>query len=217
MGKKELSERIHRRLREEYVPRERSRGDPGDVLIRTVLSQNTSDVNSRRAFERLKSRFPGMEDIAGAETEDIEDAIRPGGLHKGKARVIKNLATWAVEEGLDLESMTDSEAREHLESMEGVGPKTASCVLLFALGREVLPVDTHVYRLSKRIGLLEESVPINRADRKLEEFVPPEIRYELHLNLIEHGRRVCRPRNPRCQECVIVDLCSYGRSRMGIE
>jgi endonuclease-3 len=207
------SEEIARRLRSAYGPRKRRREDPTDVLLRTVLSQNTSDANSDRAFAILKARFPTPKDLASASLADIRRAIRVGGLYKRKARVIRNLSRELVRRGLALEGMDDQQARSHLRSLEGVGPKTAACVLLFGLGRDVMPVDTHVYRLSRRIGLLDEKVPIDRADLELEKIVPPKIRYHLHLDLIEHGRKVCRPARPRCGICLIADLCNCAKLR----
>lgn len=212
MDRSKISEEIGRRLRKVYGPRSRRRDDPGDVLINTVLSQNTSDNNSHRAFARLKDRFTTMREVASAELRDIENAIKVGGLYRRKARIIRNLARELLK-GVPLEEMGDSEAREYLRSLDGVGPKTASCVLLFGLGRDVLPVDTHVYRLSRRIGLIKGDLPIEKADAELEKFVPPAIRYQFHLDLIEHGRRVCRPAKPRCDLCVIADLCQYRGSR----
>ncbi len=204
---------IAARLRSAYGLRRRRREDPNDVLLRTVLSQNTSDANSDRAFANLKARFPALEDLASARLVDIRRAIRVGGLYKRKARVIRNLSRELGKGGLAIDGMDDRQARSYLRSLEGVGPKTAACVLLFGMGKDVMPVDTHVYRLSRRIGLLDENVPFERADLELEKVVPPKIRYHLHLDLIEHGRRVCRPARPRCDVCVIVDLCNYAKSR----
>jgi endonuclease-3 len=211
MDAKELSGEIAARLAKLYGRRERGRDDPVDSLIRTVLSQNTTDVNSHRAFAELKRRFPSLPELARADLEDVEDSIRIGGLFRKKAVVIRNLARRLVDEDMMLEDLDDAAARNYLKSLEGVGSKTASCVLLFALGRDVLPVDTHVFRLTRRIGLLDEKIPIDRADEELEKFVPAKLRHDLHLNLIQHGRRVCRPGNPRCGECVLLDLCRYGR------
>jgi endonuclease-3 len=210
----ERSREIARRLREAYGMPRRGRDDPGDVLIRTVLSQNTSDVNSHRAFARLKEAFPTMEDLSSADLSDIEDAIRVGGLYERKARIIRDLAGILAGSPVDMASMGSAEAREYLRSLGGVGPKTASCVLLFALGRDVLPVDTHVYRLARRLGLVSEGTPIGRAEEELESFVPEEVRYEIHINLIRHGRSVCRPSRPKCNECVLLDLCPYGISHI---
>ncbi len=210
----ERSREIARRLREAYGMPRRGRDDPGDVLIRTVLSQNTSDINSHRAFARLKEAFPTMEDLSSADLSDIEDAIRVGGLYERKARIIRNLAGVLAGRPVEMASMGNAEARQYLRSFEGVGPKTASCVLLFALGRDVLPVDTHVYRLSRRLGLVSEGTPMDRAEEELESFVPEEVRYEIHINLIRHGRKVCRPSNPKCGGCVLLDLCPHGTSRL---
>lgn len=215
MDLRELSEEIAARLAKLYGRRVRGRDDPVDSLIRTVLSQNTTDVNSHRAFTELKGRFPSLAELARANLEDIEDSIRIGGLFRRKAVIIRDLARKFVDEDMVLEDLDDSAARSYLKSLEGVGSKTASCVLLFALGRDVLPVDTHVFRLTRRIGLLDEKVPIDRADEELEKFVPPKLRHDLHLNLIQHGRRVCRPGKPRCDECVLLDLCMYGRDSTG--
>ncbi len=201
------------RLRATYGARRRRTEDPLDVLIRTVLSQNTSDANSHKAFANLKDRFPTIRDLAAAEAGQIEEEIRIGGLYRRKARIIQNLARGILSEGLDLAKMDDSQARKCLCSLDGVGPKTASCVLLFGLGRDVMPVDTHVCRLSRRIGLLPDKVPIERADVELERVVRPDLRYGLHLDLIQHGRTVCRPARPRCDSCPIIDLCRFGRSR----
>jgi endonuclease-3 len=155
-----------------------------------------------------------MEDLSSADLSDIEDAIRVGGLYERKARIIRDLAGILAGSPVDMASMGSAEAREYLRSLGGVGPKTASCVLLFALGRDVLPVDTHVYRLARRLGLVSEGTPIGRAEEELESFVPEEVRYEIHINLIRHGRSVCRPSRPKCNECVLLDLCPYGISHI---
>jgi endonuclease-3 len=210
----ERSREIARRLRRAYGMPRRARDDPGDVLIRTVLSQNTSDVNSHRAFHRLKEAFPTMEEISAASLSDIEEAIRVGGLHQRKARIVRDLARILTGSQVDMAAMPNGEARGYLRSLEGVGPKTASCVLLFALGRDVLPVDTHVYRLTKRLGLLGEGTPIDRAEDELESFVPENVRYDIHINLIRHGRMICRPSNPKCGDCILLDLCPYGKARL---
>jgi endonuclease-3 len=211
MDLRELSGEIAARLVKLYGQRKRGRDDPVDSLIRTVLSQNTTDVNSHRAFAQLKERFPSLVELARADLEEIEDSIKIGGLFRKKAVIIRDLARRFVDEDMVLENLDDAAARSYLKSLEGVGSKTASCVLLFALGRDVLPVDTHVFRLTRRIGLLDEKIPVDRADEELEKYVPAGLRHDLHLNLIQHGRMVCRPGNPRCGECVLLDLCRYGR------
>lgn len=215
MDREKLSREVAKRLSGIYSPGPRGGNDPFDTLVRTVLSQNTTDTNSMRAFQELKMRFPTPEKLASADLDEIEDSIRVGGLYQRKAVVIRSLAREFAGRRIDLAGMGNEEARAFLRSLDGVGPKTAACVLLFALEREVLPVDTHVFRLTRRIGLLDGGVPKNRADEELESFVPAGLRHDLHLNLIEHGRRVCRPRNPRCGECVLLDLCREGRERTG--
>ena len=215
MDRRSLAEEVARRLVRAYGRRNRRIDDPFDVLVRTILSQNTTDVNSHRAFRRLKERFPTAADLASAAVEDIEDAIRAGGLHQRKAQVIKSVAQVIRDRGIDLRELEPRELQQLLLSLDGVGPKTVACVLLFGLGTDVLPVDTHVYRVSRRIGLIGE-VTRERAQAQLELITPPRIRYQLHLLLIEHGRRVCRARNPSCDRCVLHDICRYGRlaSRM---
>ncbi len=209
MEQRLLVKEIAKRLSKAYGPRQRNLDDPFDVLIRTILSQNTSDTNSHRAFRQLKKRFPTSSDLASAPVHEIEEAIRTGGLYQRKARVIKSVARAIQDRGVDLNNMDPSQAYRFLTSLQGVGPKTAGCVLLFGLGIDVLPVDTHVYRVSRRLGLIGQ-VPRERAQAELEQFVPPEIRYELHLLIIEHGRRVCKAQRPSCDRCVLVDLCPYG-------
>lgn len=188
---------------------------PIDELILTVLSQHTSDVNSARAFRSLKDRFPTWEQVADAPEPDIAGAIRSGGLAVQKAPRIKRiLAEIEAREGsLDLsslENISDREATEYLCSLPGVGPKTAACVLVFSMGRAAFPIDTHVNRVTRRLGWLPEATTAERAHKILAPRVPPEIRHELHMALIAHGRRVCRARLPRCRECVLLDLCPTG-------
>lgn len=201
------------RLEAEYGPRLFvSRGRPVDVLIETVLSQNTSDVNSHRAFESLLSRFGALEHVVDAPVEDIEQAISGAGLSRIKSVRIKQiLQRLAAENGsLDLSFLVErgvAEAREYLVSFQGVGLKTASCVLLFSLGMPAMPVDTHVHRVSQRLGLFDSRVSAEAAHAELERMVDPGDRYRFHLLLIEHGRRTCRARNPRCGRCVLAGRC----------
>ena len=200
-------------LEGEYgCPRWRPRTEPLSELIGTVLSQNTSDINSRRAFDGLVATFGGWEAVARADAGQIAEAIRGGGLGEIKARRIKALLTIVLEErgSLDmgfLERLSTSEARAWLEALPGVGPKTAACVLLFSLGRPVLPVDTHVYRVSARLGLIDGRASPGRAQAMLEEMVAPQARYSFHVNVIAHGRTVCRARRPLCKDCVLAQGC----------
>ncbi len=194
--------------RREFV----SRGRPVDVLVETVLSQNTSDVNSHRAFESLLGRFGTLEAVATAPVAEIEDAIRFAGLSRIKSARIREMLERLMRENgsLDLSflsGMALDEARAYLTEMKGVGVKTANCVLIFSLGLPALPVDTHVYRVSRRLGLIGERVSVEAAHEQLEAKVAPMDRYRFHLHLIEHGRRVCHARKPSCRGCVLADVC----------
>jgi len=196
-----------------YGPREfTSRGRPVDVLIETVLSQNTSDINSHRAFESLLSHFGALENVADARVEDIEQAIASAGLSRIKSVRIKQILNRLVAENgsLDLAFLNGKgvdAAREYLVSFQGVGLKTASCVLLFSLGMPAMPVDTHVHRVAQKLGLVGPRSTAEAAHAELEAMVSPGDRYRFHLLLIEHGRRICRARGPRCVVCVLNSVC----------
>jgi endonuclease-3 len=186
-----------------------------DELVLTVLSQHTSDANSGRAFASLKQRFRSWEEVFHAPTSEVADAIRAGGIANVKARRIRAILA-AIEEregSLDttrLESLSDSDADAYLRSLPGVGPKTAACVLVFSMGRAAFPVDTHVHRVSARLGLVDGRATAEQAHASLAPRVPPELRYEFHAQLVRHGRMVCKPRLPRCSDCVLFDLCASG-------
>jgi endonuclease III len=186
-----------------------------DELVLTVLSQHTSDANSGRAFATLKQRFRSWEEVLHAPTSEVADAIRAGGIANVKARRIRAILA-AIEEregSLDtmrLESLSDTDADAYLRSLPGVGPKTAACVLVFSMGRAAFPVDTHVHRVSARLGLVGGGATAEQAHASLAPRVPPELRYEFHAQLVRHGRTVCKPRRPRCSECVLFDLCTSG-------
>ena len=206
-------EDVMNRLDEMYGPRVwESRGEPVDVLVETVLSQNTSDVNSARAFRSLVDRFGSLEAVATAPVEEIEQAISRAGLSRIKsARIRKMLARLLAENGsLDLYFLREMElsaARDYLVGIDGVGLKTASCVLVFSLGMPAMPVDTHVHRVSRRLGLIDTRTSADAAHLVLESLVPEYRRYEFHVNLIEHGRRVCHARRPHCEGCDLSELC----------
>ena len=183
-------------------------------LVRTMLSQNTSDVNSDRAFARLQDRFAAWEQLLGADVGDIAEAIEPGGLAQTKAPRIKRALQAILDQRgeLDLgflEDMEIGEAKAWLVSLEGVGPKTAACVLLFSLGRPALPVDTHVLRVGQRLGLVEPRTSAEKAHEVLGSVVPEEAIYDFHVNMVAHGRQVCHARQPRCEVCVLAPLCDY--------
>lgn len=202
--------RLQKRFGELVPPRS---VDPLDELILTVLSQHTSDLNAERAFGGLKAAFPrGWAQIVEAPTEDVADAIRSGGLANSKAPRIKAILREVRERegafGLDaLRDMSDTQARDYLMSLPGIGPKTASVVLSFALGRDALPVDTHVHRVSRRLGLIPPKASAERADRILHDLVPDGLRTPLHVALIRLGREICKAPTPRCAECPLKDLC----------
>jgi len=203
---------VLRRLEQEYGrPDWHVARPPLDELVMTILSQHTSDVNCERAFDSLKARFPCWADVANADEHEIEDAIRPGGLAATKAPRIKHVVgTVLAENSLDnLDHLPLAEAKSRLQSLPGVGPKTAACVLLFACKRPALPVDTHVHRVSRRIGLIENVTDAERAHEILESMLPAEDVYSFHMNVITHGRRVCGARMPKCGTCVLRDLCSF--------
>lgn len=185
-----------------------------DEMIATVLSQHTSDHNSQRAFAQLKAKFPTWEEVMETTEEQIADAIRSGGMASQKAtRIQRILAAIQQREGrLDLSDLRDRDddaVGEYLTSLPGVGPKTAACVLTFSMGRAAFPIDTHVHRIATRLGWIPPKTAADKAHRILTPLIPPGIRYDLHLALITHGREVCKAQNPRCDACVLRDLCDY--------
>jgi len=206
---------VHRLLLDEYGHHERKpRGDAVGELVQTILSQNTSDVNSNRAFARLRERFPDWEDVLQADPEEIAEAIRPGGLADIKAPRIKNALRTIVEERhkLDLsflQNMDTEGANAWLQSLEGVGPKTAAIILMFSLGRPVLPVDTHVLRVSRRVGLIDQRTSAEKAHELLGAMLPDDAVYDFHINMVTHGREVCHARQPEHDRCVLAPVCDY--------
>jgi len=208
--------RVDRALDDLYgTPQLSPDGQPLDGLIETVLSQHTSDVNSERAFARLRSQFASWDEVRHAPPEAIAEAIRCGGLARVKTvRILEILDSLADRYGsLNLDVLRDlplQEARDILTSLHGVGPKTASCVLLFSLGRPAFPVDTHVLRLSRRIGLVSPAAGQVAIQALVESRLQPERIYPLHVNLIRHGRLVCKALSPLCDRCGIRPLCRYG-------
>ena len=186
----------------------------------TILSQNTSDLNSERAFASLRERFPSWEEVARARSRQVTSAIRIGGLANVKApRILAVLREIERREGgFDLSWMRtapDAEIEAYLSSLPGVGPKTVACVLAFSLGRPALPVDTHVHRVAGRLGMIPPGMPAARAHVALAELVPPRLRVPMHVGLIRHGRTICKAGRPRCEECPLVDLCPTAPSVLG--
>jgi endonuclease III len=186
-----------------------------DELVMTVLSQHTSDVNTARAFRGLKQRFSDWHAVRDADPAEVADTIRSGGLADTKSvRIQRILAEIEDREGtIDLRRLNgldDQEVERYLLSLPGVGPKTAACVLLFSMGRDAFPVDTHVHRVARRLGLISPKATAEQAHRLLQPGIAPELRYEFHMQLIKHGREVCKPARPLCLDCVLFDLCESG-------
>jgi endonuclease III len=207
---------IRDRLRREYGrPVLRAHRAPIDELILTVLSQNTNDRNRDVAWARLRERLPSWDAVREAPVREIEDAIRPGGLAPTKAVRIKRILEAIGEDDLCwLEDAPLEEARDYLCDLPGVGRKTAACVLLFSFGRPEVPVDTHVYRVASRLGLIRPGASFDEAHDEMLRLVDPEGAYEVHVLLIRHGRRTCVARAPRCSECPLRRMCPEGRRRL---
>jgi len=209
-------EEIDRRLREAFGEPQKPRfSDSLEVLVRTILSQNTSDRNRDQAYAALRARFPRWEDILAASEEEVAEAIKPAGLFRQRARRIREVLRRIQKErgtlSLDfLAELSDADAEKWLLSLPGVGKKTAYVVLLFAFGREKFPVDTHIARVTKRLGLWDGRGDPHDA---LAPLIPAGHAYRLHLNLIRLGREICRPRKPRCTQCLLLELCQYGKRR----
>ncbi|MCU0962644.1 MAG: hypothetical protein MUF48_21315 [Pirellulaceae bacterium] len=193
-----------------------------DELVATILSQNTTDANSGAAFERLSQRFPTWDGVRRARVAAIAAAIRPAGLQQQKAarikRILQTLHARRGELSLEfLRSLPAAEALAYLRAFPGVGPKTAACVLLFACRQRVLPVDTHVHRLSLRLGLVPPRTSAANAHELLAQLVPARHVLEFHVLLIRHGRQVCHARSPRCPTCPLLDACPDGLRRLPYE
>jgi endonuclease-3 len=212
---------VRDRLREVYgIPLAKPHGHPIAELILTVLSQSTNDRNRDVAYLALRERFPSWSDVRDAGVDEIEEAIRPGGISKVKSARIKSIlraiTDTAPERGasredpLSLDWLADlsvSEAQAYLTSLPGVGRKTAACVLLFALGMHDVPVDTHVSRVGTRLGLFRPGAPFEEMHDTMLRFTPKGEELELHLNLLRHGRRTCHARKPACGDCVLNRMC----------
>ena len=201
-------------LRSIYGKKEwKQKNQPLDTLIKTILSQNTSDINSFRAFDSLKLKCPNWEICLQTPIEEIEEAIRMGGLAKTKSKRIKNILEKIKEDKGNLKinflnNLPVDKARKWLISLKGVGEKTAAVTLLFAFNKPIFPVDTHVLRVTKRMGLIGD-ISLNKAHHELKKIISKEYYYESHLNLIEHGRKICHAQNPECQKCKVSKYCEY--------
>lgn len=209
--------RLVEALEKEYgTGDERQRLDPVDELISCILSQHTSDAASFPTFFRLRERFPTWEQVARLDERRLANEIRGAGLANQKARSIravlrelrKRFGAYTLE---PLRQMEMEEARRFLMSLPGVGPKTAAIVLCFGFGLPAIPVDTHVYRVAWRLGLIEKRVGAERAHDLLQRMVPPDLAYRFHVALIRHGRRTCHARKPACEHCVVRRRCAWYR------
>lgn len=213
---------VDRILTETYGEKSACEGeDPVDTLVETILSQNTTDVNSHRSFLALKKEYDDWHRLLGEDHAVVSKIIRSGGLPDIKARRILDALEFINRERgrieLDfLREMSPAEADGWLAQMKGVGPKTRSIVLLFSLGMPAFPVDTHIHRVTRRLGLIGPKVSRERAQEELGALVPESEYYNFHINLIEHGRAVCRARKPACDGCVISRACDhFSTSRKG--
>lgn len=216
---KRKTSRIIRKLEKHLGTPVRNNGknppEPLDMLIATLLSQNTNDTNSYRAWKKLKEKYPDYESMYRARTSSIESAIKSGGIAKQKASRIKELLKTVKKRygklSLDeLRNKSDDTLLEELTSLNGIGLKTASCVLLFSLGRNSFPVDTHVHRIVNRLGLVSSSTP-DKTFYAMQDLVPGQKMYSFHTNLIRFGREVCKSQRPECYRCPLVALCGYGQ------
>lgn len=207
--------RVHERLLEAYgEPVWRTPLPAIDELVSTILSQNTNDNNRDRAFEALRAALPNWEAVRDAPPEDVIRAIRPAGLANQKGpRIQAVLRAISQQRGsLNLEFLREwdvEKARAWLLQFNGVGPKTAAIVLQFSLGLPAFPVDTHVYRVTGRLGLRPDKMSVEEAHTHFESLFPPGTFYAAHLNLIRHGREVCQARTPHCDKCVLRQSCNY--------
>ena len=216
--------RVYELLIESYgEPKNVPDYDPLSGLVGTILSQHTSDINSGRAYHQLIATFPTWEEVRDAPTQEVANALRSGGLANIKAPRIqdalltlteeqqahggtKSLAAYLYDE---LVKRTPEEALRYLRNIPGVGPKTASCVLMFDMDLPVMPIDTHVLRVSKRLGLLRSNVNADKAHEIFAAIAPPKWVYALHVNLIRHGRQICHAQRPECNMCPLYKECAF--------
>lgn len=219
-SKQELAMKVYEELLRTYgSPNRTKKLDPLSELIYTILSQHTSDKNRDRAFEKLKETFPSFESILSSPLSKLANVIRVGGLGKVKAARIKSvLQTLKTKFGkISLDFLRDyskEKAEQFLLSLPGVGPKTAACVLLFSLNKPAFPVDTHIYRVTRRLGLIENKISAEKAQKILEKLVPSSFYRTFHLSLIRFGRETCRAYKPLCVHCFLRNFCSYYNKRL---
>ncbi len=212
--------RVHQKLMEAYGrPAWRQHLPPIDELVSTILSQSTSDGNRDKGFYALKARYPDWEAVMNAPEADIIETIRSAGLANQKGPRIKKALQYVYDEQGELSlqflnEMSLDEAREWLVQIKGVGPKTAAIILLFGFNRPAFPVDTHVHRITRRLGLISPKTSANKAHAILEKMGDPDTYYPLHLNIIRHGREICRARRPLCDQCALAAECDERKAAM---
>ncbi|MBT3316187.1 MAG: endonuclease III [Anaerolineae bacterium] len=210
---------VHERLLEKFgEPIWRNPLPAIDELVSTFLSQNTNDVNRDRAFDSLRAKFPTWEEVRDAPEAEIIEAVRIAGLAKTKGpniqRALRQISEERGELSIEfLKELPIEEASAWLTNFKGVGPKTASIVLLFSLGMPAFPVDTHVYRITGRVGLRPEKISVEKAHPYLESIFPPESYYAAHLNIIRLGREICKARKANCAKCPLLAICDYGQAQ----
>ncbi len=215
MDPKEKANLLHQRLMDLYgYPEWRDPLPPMDELVCTILSQNTNDVNRDRGFNQLLARFDSWEDVRKADVDEIIDAIRVAGLANQKGKRIKQVLNQIYEERGDLDltflkEIPREEALAWLVKFKGVGPKTAAIVLQFSLDIPAFPVDTHVNRVTGRLGIRPEKMSVEQAHGYMESLLPPETYYSAHLNIIRFGRQICHARKPACDQCPLTDICDF--------
>lgn len=204
-------------LEETYGRKEFRPHDGMDELVSCILSQSTTDANRDRGFDALKARYPNWAEVHHAPTEELIDTIRPAGLANSKGPRIQAAVAQIYEErgeyNIDfLEDLLEDDAKAWLQRLPGVGPKTAAIVLCFGYGKAAFPVDTHIHRVGKRLGFLPPKISADKAHPVMEAIVPPSEYYAFHLQMIYHGRKICKARNPQCERCPIAAYCDYYKS-----
>jgi endonuclease-3 len=206
---------VYALLAETYGEPQRQRHlPPVDQLVNTILSQQTNSANRQKAFDALKETFADWEAVMSAPLDDVREAIRPAGLANQKAPRIQNALRYVMRERgeLSLDFLAErpvEEGKKWLTAIKGVGPKTASIILLFTFGLPAFPVDTHVHRVSRRLGLIGPKVTADKAHEILENIGEPDEYYAFHVNLIRHGRQICKARTPKCHICPLQAHCDY--------
>lgn len=215
--------RIAELLEDEYgYPTWRQHLSPVDELVSTILSQSTTDANRDMGFDALKARYDSWSDVRDAPVEHIIETVRSAGLANQKGPRIKAALQFITEERgeISLDFIADMEidaAKEWLTQIGGIGPKTAAIILLFGFNKPAFPVDTHVHRVTKRLGLIDPKTSAERAHDQLEAIIPAEDYYPAHLNIIRHGREVCQARRPRCEVCPLTSYCTYYQTHHAVE